>query len=336
MSNRMSSEQISQFIGKISKNPDQEIPESLFHTLDSYNQLISSLHHEEIGSRYRFIMSDLVSLLQEPNLSSEIPLSDRLSQAFLNFILEPPIKASQWAMQQLKKPIREDIVAIPELVLSKNHCISAIYQYPEKYFSFQTDESLYLLSNLHLPSKIAQALVSELIHRGIPINPELIGFINLQSAPAEVILVAFDIFLDSPTLDMAKKMMSAFYLNPPLHLVCINKIVKNIKEKSKHAAEMLGTIISQTNPYPFPLFLFYHPSVKPFIDEAEIILLNPDDSIENDLIIKAIQMIGKKNLYFLIPILLALPFLAELIHSIGEEYFICIEQYLIPIDSPEN
>lgn len=325
---RFTSEQLKQFVSNYEKNPDRDIPEQFFATLDAYVGLINSLKHEEIGSRYPFITTDLISTLQQPFLSSEMPIADKLAEAFLNFIIEPPEQASQWAMQQLKKFLRQDTIAIPSFHLTKDNCIDSIIQFPEKYFEMQSDEILNTLSSLKLPSSLAQPLALEMLKRKLPINPMLINLIDLQKASPTLIIAAFDFFSDTPTIDFANSIMSFFLYHPPLHFSCVNKIVQNLSEKGKTSLEMLGTIFLQLIPFPYPLFYYYHPSVKPFIDEAEQMLLHPNDEIDNEAILQSLHLIGKKNLYYLIPLLLEFHGFTELIQSLSDEYFSIIFPYL--------
>jgi hypothetical protein len=291
-------------------------------TLGSFQEIAETESEKQIRENHAALVKDVTMILNHPRICREREVADQISGILLAMMVPsdrmPSEGASKWASWVLMLNLRlsetnkkKNASNSSKSRFDKEEIWEAILKYPNLFISRLDDHSLVSLASNH-PPELFTRMIEEIEERNLTVTDEMLMKIEVeQTTSPSLVLKYFLLFVETPTLEIAFRLFKAFERLPPLHLVCVNESLKRFGQTARRALEQIGTAFKKYLEKPsIGLEFFYHPAIKEFVKVVERTRANPGASNEME-IIELIQDIKRKELQFLVPLMIEFPDLFE-------------------------
>ena len=276
-------------------------------TLRNYESLIDSLSADDLAKMHPQIPRDIDKLISDSDACLNTDVCEALADCLLSFMCpkskdKDPGRPAIWAADQLAKKSKS-IVSDPleSLQCTKAQCWAAVEEYPAEFFRLLSDEDLAAFSKCSLKPRVMGPLAEELEKRKLNCSTCVFDRLDLSSLDGRLVFEAFMRVVEAPTMDDVVRFWNVFEVQPPLHLVCVNACL----DRNRGVVRMLGRVIQQRLPLKYPLWMFYHKSIRTVAEEVDAASGNPENATAS--FRDSLSIVPFQHTSFLVPLVLEFP-----------------------------
>ena len=297
--------------------------------LKTYEHIIDDLSADNLAQTQPHIPRDIDQILCDSTTCLDREVCEALADCLLSFMCpkspgKDPGRPALWAADQLAKRAKSVMSdTAGRLNCTKSQCWMAVEEHPKIFFSLLSDDDLLEFSKSSLNSDVETALISEMEKRHLPYSASVFETLDLSRVESSIVFKAFVIFLENPTMDGALKFWTVFENQPPLHLLCANSCL----DKNRGVLRMLGRVIEQRFPLKYPLWMFYHKSVRPVAEEVESVSANAT-AIDLQSFRESLTLVPFPHTPFLVLLILEFPDFLDLIKECDPDRHDAIQHLL--------
>ena len=276
-------------------------------TLRKYESLIDSLSADDLAKMHPQIPRDIDKLISDSDACLSTDVCEALADCLLSFMCpksknKDPGRPGIWAADQLAKKSKGVSDTVENLQCTKSQCWAAVEEYPADFFQLLSDEDIVAFSKCALKPCVMGPLVEELAKRDLEFSSSVFDRLDLSSVDGRLVFQAFLRIVEAPTMEDVVRFWNVFEVQPPLHLVCVNACL----DRNKDVIRMFGRVIQQRFPLKYPLWMFYHKSIRTVAEEVDAASGNPEN-VDTESFSDSLSIVPFQHTSFLMPLVLEFP-----------------------------